>query len=1193
MDGLHLKALEIQGFKSFPDKTVLQFDASITAIVGPNGSGKSNISDAIRWVLGEQSTRALRGGKMEDVIFGGTEKRRSHGFAEVSLILDNEDAYLPLEDSEVMVTRRYYRSGDSEYYMNRHLVRLRDIHELFMDTGLGQDGYCLVGQGKIDEILSVKSTQRRDIFEEAAGISRFRHRKEEAERKLEHTKDNLLRIGDKIEELELQIGPLKQQAEKAKRYFRLEEELRLLEISLWMDRLGRLRRQEEKVKEAFEAMRRQLEEAKCESERLYAASERLLKEAQEKEEAIEKLRRQGSLLEEQSAACEQRLSVLEVQIKNHRETMVRLGEEQETERNRGDSLEEELAKKQEALRNLSSEECSLRDLAEQLDLQLREAEEGLYALKEELEKLGKRQTEESQSVFSIQSSLSAIDASSQEIAEREKALLETWNETDERRKAAEVLKSRLLEKEKLLKGQKEELDSSLVWAKDEWSRWDEKQQQAQEDRQSLRMEETTLTARIRVLEEMEKHYEGYSKSVKTVMEEVGAGKLRGVHGPVASLIHVPEPYTIAIEIALGASLQNLVVETELDGKRVLEELRRRDAGRITCLPLHAVRASKLEDRGFLGADGYLGIASELITAPTKFQKIVTHLLGRVVVVRDLDCGISLARQKDYRFRIVTLDGQVLSPGGAMTGGSVNRKGGILTRSSELESLCSKQEKLRKGCLSAEEKLSAAKEATLAASRALQIEEEKARDLEHQLLLVTEQGKAVKAQTEQLAYEQEKLKGELAQLQKKQAQQEHRKAELKENMTQLETSALQLCANQSNQETKLREQTAKREALLEELRGVKTKLAVFEAEGRISSQSILELQKMRETITSDYERRREEMAALEKEIEALLQRCREEEEVKQDLQSQKASFFASLQELNREKLELEAKRTQTDRESRSQSETLLHAQKEAAVLEQKKLSCEQEEAQLLGKLWERYEISHEAARAICIPIEDPVQTERQVSALKGEIRSLGHVNVGAVEEYERIRERYEYLKDQKQDVEEAAAQLLGIIETIVLEMRSIFKREFARIDEAFRETFVTLFQGGKASLELEDEQDVLNCGIEIKVQPPGKSLKNLNLLSGGEKAFVAIALYFAILKIRPTPFCVLDEIEAALDDANVFRFSHYLRSISDKTQFIVITHRRGTMEEADVLYGVTMEQQGTSRILRLNLNEAELAMKGAG
>jgi chromosome segregation protein len=708
----------------------------------------------------------------------------------------------------------------------------------------------------------------------------------------------------------------------------------------------------------------------------------------------------------------------------------------------------------------------------------------------------------------------------------------------------------------------------------------------------LRMEENTLTARIRMLEEMEKHYEGYSKSVKTVMEQAAAGRLGGVHGPVASLITVPEPYTIAIEIALGSATQNLVVETEQHGKAVLQELRRKDVGRVTCLPLTAIRASKFSDQGFSNQKGYLGIASELLQVDVQYEKIISYLLGRVVVVQDLDSGIAMARQYGYRFRIVTLDGQVLSPGGAMTGGSVSRKGGILTRASELSSLRGQYEALKERCLASQEAQSRAKDQMLAAASALETARAAEREAEQKLLLVTEKLEGQKVKTEELRRQRDRLEAERVQLNRKTTENQDQGSKAQERIVQIEAASLERQTKKAAWEAEREALLNQKEGLLEALRESKTKLAVCETERRLSSQSLLELRAMQETRLLGEQKRNEEMAALEQETKTLLVQCDEEVLSLVKLQEEKTSLLEKRKALQQDKLELEAKRSRTDRESRSQSEMLLYAQRETALLEQKKLSLEQEEAQLLGKLWDQYEITHEAARAICNPVQDPAQTERQITTLKGEIRALGHVNLGAIEEYERISERYEYLENQKRDVEEAAAQLVEIIEAIVGEMKTIFKREFSRINEAFGETFVTLFQGGKAELLLEDERDILNCGIEIKAQPPGKSLKNLSLLSGGERAFVAIALYFSILKVRPTPFCVLDEIEAALDDVNVLRFSRYLRSISDQTQFVVITHRRGTMEEADVLYGVTMEQQGTSRILRLNLNEAELALKGA-
>lgn len=1197
MGSLHLKALEIQGFKSFPDKTLLTFDARITAIVGPNGSGKSNISDAVRWVMGEQSTRALRGGKMEDVIFGGTEARKSLGFAQVSLTLDNEDGSLPVNTNEIVVTRRYYRSGESEYYINRNLVRLRDINELFMDTGLGQEGYSLIGQGKIDEILSVKSTQRREIFEEAAGISRFRHRKEEAERKLQRTEENLLRIHDKMEELELQLTPLEEQARKAEQYFQARDQLRLLEVSLWMDRLEKLRAQHREVREAHEAMERQLLEVKAQTEALYAQSEEFSRLAQEKEGELETARRGLSALEEAVSACENRLSILTVRLSGNEDAIRRLRGEQAEKAQRGRNLNEQMRARRDRLTALVKETAagvedlagleaqrislmetqeaenrrfqSLRGQAEELERALREAESQLLALDAATREVTEREELLHQSLTRVEAQQVVIGGE-QSAIEMEIAQLEQTR--TEREQARQRLKTRVEE----LAKQEQEADQALI---------------------ALRMEESSQGSRIRMLSEMEKLYEGYSKSVKTVMNEAERGGLRGVHGPVAGLIKVPGDYTVAMEIALGGAMQHLVVETEEDGKGVLQYLKKRDAGRVTCLPLGTMRPGRLEESGLSGMEGYVGVAAELLTYDPRYEKVMWNLLGRVVIVRDLDCGIAMARRYHYRFRIVTLDGQALSPGGSMTGGSVNQKAGILSRARELEILREKEIAVRSARERAQARLETCRRDHTAARGDWVALQEALQALGEAILVARSRLESKTAQLEEQLRQKERLLEELATLSDRGAQRRERETGLRGEIARLQESAAALSGERSAAEASLDSLTEHSRILGEDIQHRRMAAKELEAEARISQEALEQLQALAAALGEEEHRQGEEIARLEAEDDAYLAERQGEETRRAELIAERGAAQALLETLGREKLALEAQRNQSDRESRSRNDTLLYCQREVTVLEQRRRAGEEEEAQLLTKLWETYELSHEAALALRLPVENSKETERRITALRGEIRGLGNVNLGAVEEYRRVKERYEYLRDQRQDVEEAGAQLVRIISELTGEMKTIFKREFSRINQAFRETFLQLFQGGRASLRLEDEEDILNCGIEIEAQPPGKTLSSLSLLSGGEKAFVAIALYFAILKIRPTPFCVLDEIEAALDDVNVVRFARYLRGISDKTQFIVITHRRGTMEEADELYGVTMERQGVSRLLHLNLNEAEralgLAEDGAG
>lgn len=1186
MYGLQLKALELQGFKSFPERTVLRFDAGITAVVGPNGSGKSNISDALRWVMGEQSTRALRGGKMEDVIFGGTQTRKRLGFAEVSITLENEDGSLPTEGSELTVTRRYFRSGDSEYYINRRLCRLREVHELFMDTGLGQEGYSLIGQGKIDEILSVKSTQRREIFEEAAGISRYRHRKEEAERKLSHTRENLLRITDKLEELTLQLDPLMAQAEKAKRYFALQEELRTREVSLWMQQLSVLRTRQQELQASFAATKESVLDAEEACTQLYAKVEDLQRFAQEKDVDIEDARLAKTQLENEAAMARERSSVLAVQQQTLQERLSRLHTEEQTHRQREAELlsQQDLRKKELAARgdSLALLQATLAKLEQQrtsADERMHQEVAKLAHLQEDLEQtLAKRQQ--------LQSSLAALEASAQEVSIQENSLATSRYDAERQLTSARAREEALRQELTSLSAKLEEETKLTATAESSRALAAKEESSQHETWVSLRMEENALSARVRLLEDMKRLYEGYSKSVKTVMERVSSGHLRGVHGPLASLIEVSKTYAVAIEIALGGAMQNLVVDTQESGKAVLQNLKRHDGGRVTCLPLDAIRASRLDTRGFSSLPGYLGLAAEHVSYNASYEALISHLLGKVVLVSDLDSGLAMAKQLGYRFRIVTLDGQVLAPGGAMTGGSVNRRGGILTRATELSDLREKQDALKTQRLAAEQRVEAAKAAYQNAVSTLEQAEQAKQNTEQRILLLDGQLSGQEAQTEELSRQASRLEEELRLLRQRRAQSDSSRAATEETLVELDAISFACSEKRRKEENVLQEAQLARDALQRKQQEEQTKLAVSQAEQRATEQALSELSLRLQGLSSETALRAEEAQRLEAEGIRLSQELAAQETLIASLETQKELLEQGLEALLAEKLTLEASRSQAERESRSRNEALLHAQKESVLLEQKLRTAEQEEAQLLSKLWEQYELSHEAARALTQRFEDWHEVARQITSLRVEIRALGQVNLAAIDEYARVRERYDYLSEQKRDVVESDRQLVSIIKELTAEMKTVFEREFLRIGEAFSETFQELFGGGSAQLILEDEQDILSCGIEIRVSPPGKSLRNLSLLSGGEKAFVAIALYFAILKIHPTPFCVLDEIEAALDDANVLRFARYLRGMSQNTQFIVITHRRGTMEEADLLYGVTMEQQGISRILRLSLNEAE-------
>ena len=1184
---MYLKALEIQGFKSFPDKTVLTFGEDITAIVGPNGSGKSNISDAIRWVMGEQSTRALRGGKMEDVIFGGTAKRKQTGYAEVSLVLDNTSHIFDMEESEVMVTRRYYRSGESEYYINRRSVRLKDVNELFMDTGLGREGYSIIGQGKIDEILSVKSADRREVFEEAAGISRYRHRKEEAERKLERTDENLVRINDKIAELELQVEPLRQQSEKAKKYLVLRDELKGLEISVWLDTLERIRANSIKLETDFQEAVRQRDEVKVAQEKAYAAAEAFSEQMREKDVEADRLRFEMQGRQAQAHELESAIAVLKSNIQHNLESAQRIQSDLEQQEGREGSLSAQIDQRRQRLAEIEEQWKQCRDSLNDKSGQAEEAARSAGTLARELEELRAREDLSSADAAEAKALLSALAAAAQEVLDRDETVRREAHELEDRLdEAKQETRSAL----KAYNNAVEERDAAQNVINGYSLRAESRRKKAEQakDRQvKLQMEENALASRIKLLAEMEKVHEGYSKAVKLVMGEAERGTLKHIHGPVADLLKVPDPYTVAIETALGGAMQNIVVDREEDGKAVIQYLKRRDAGRATILPISSIRPGELrEGQSLTREPGFVGVGDQLISFDPKYKNVFSNLLGRVAVMENLDAAIAAARKYGYKFRIVTLDGQVLNPGGSMTGGSASRSAGILSRANELERLNQQITGIRDRLAEAGRALAEAERESTAAAYELESAQGQLRTWEDAILKAEAQLSHCKSVVDDLEQQQQNHGTELEQLKQRSAQIDADTRNARTRIEELEGAAAALkseAEGKAKGQTDLQERAAR---ITQELAEVNAALAALEAEREATRSGLQELEQLKASMAGDRSQSQALMADYQAKNEAFVREITEKEGALAALQSENQTRTDAIARLNQEKLELEGLRTRATRDSQSRNEELLRIEGEVSRLEQRKISASMEEKQLLDKLWETYELSHEAAKQQRVEIESVPKASRRIAELKRGISALGSVNVGAIEEFQRINERYTYLTDQRNDVERAKTDLEEIIGSITGEMKTIFAREFKVINEAFGQTFLELFGGGKATLELEDPEDILNCGIEIKVQPPGKALKIITLLSGGEKAFVAIALYFAILKVRPTPFVVMDEIEAALDDNNVVRFARYMRSMAEKTQFIVITHRRGTMEEADVLYGVTMQEQGVSRMLTINLNDVE-------
>ena len=976
--------------------------------MGPNGSGKSNISDAILWVMGEQSSKTLRGGKMQDVIFGGTAKRPAMGFAQVSLVIDNSAGILDNDAEEVTITRRYYRSGESEYYINREQVRLRDVNELLMDTGLGRDGYSIIGQGRISEIISGKSAERREVLEEAAGISRFRYRKEEAERRLARTEENLLWINDKIGEIELQVAPLKEQAETAKKYLALRDDLRVAEVSLWMDTLDRLREQSDTLETDCAAAKDAVAAAKREIEALYGRSESLSERMRAQDLEAEAGRKRLSEAEAELSRLEAEAAVLRTNIENSRQSAERMAGEMSEQAERAAALAGQVEEK--------------RFRVGEIDARLAEIEE------------------------SAASARNVIDGHRMRIENRER----------ESGEANDALTRQIVE---------------------------------------LR----STDSRISMLMDMEKEYEGFGNAVRVVIRESRHGALHGVHGAVADLVRTEGRFALAIETALGAAIQNIVVDTQDDAKRAIELLKRRDAGRATFLPLDVIRGGRIED--IPGEDeGCFGLAADLVSYDARYRNIVENLLGRTLVADTLTEAIAISRRSRGRARIVTLDGQLIHSGGSMTGGSSSKKAGILSRRSELERL-----QAQRGDLARERDALSAR-----------VEE-------------------LKRSLASARYELDVASGELQEL--------------------------------KNEQTSL---SAERRATLSAAEQLELLRQSLSGDRETREKALADIESGRESYARELSAREQSMAAVRERIDKI-----------------KAEISAAVDK----RLEVEGERTRTDRAVQEKNNAMLDAERAAARLEQKKLSAEMEEKQLVDKLWDGYGLSHSAAEAVRRPVENQAKANRQIAELRKAMGALGTPNLGAIDEYARVSERYEFLASQRDDVESAKGELLGIISDVTGQMKAIFTREFAAINESFGQTFTELFGGGTAELVLEGEGDVLSCDIDIKVQPPGKALTTLTLLSGGEMAFVAIALYFAIIKVRPTPFCVMDEIEAALDEANVNRFAAHMRRISGRTQFIVITHRRGTMEEADELYGVTMQEKGVSKVIELDLEEAGRQIEG--
>ncbi len=1183
---MYLKSLELQGFKSFPDKTLIRFGDDITAIVGPNGSGKSNISDAILWVMGEQSYKTLRGAKMEDVIFGGTQKRTAVGFAEATLTLDNRDRALSYDADEVMVTRRYYRSGDSEFYINKQSARLRDIHEMFMDTGLGREGYSNIGQGRIDEILSLKSGDRREIFEEAAGISKYRHRKEDTERKLAHTEDNLLRIGDKVSELELQLEPLKVQSEKATKYLALKDELKGVEVAVWLENLEKFSAAAKKAEEDYKSAAFVLQQAHDDLEALYRKNEDLGTALREKDGQLETVRIKVNMLSAASQQLEGQMAVLRSNMDNNSGNIGRIEQELQGDEDRSGGITAQMEQTRERIEKIEADLALRREEIGKLQTELTTMTANAQGITKQFLELRGQESSLTADLAGREADCKGLEESMMQTRERLEQLNSDLASGAARHHEAQT---NLDAARAALKKAQEEVTAANNVIAGYTLRQNSRAKRRDDLAEQLRQITANLdsvTAKARVFRAMERDYESYNKAVKMVMQETQRGTLRNIHGPISRLVRTGDDTTLAIEIAMGAAMQNIVVDSEADGKAAISFLKRTGGGRATFLPLSSIQGRTLQESGLESCRGFVGIASNLVQCDGRYRGLVENLLGRTVIATDMDAAIMMAQKYRSRFKIVTLDGQVMNPGGSMTGGSTNKDAGILSRANELAKLTAQEKDLQNQKLVLEAELNEAQRQAQEVEFQLTAARGQLRAAEDDCLRLQGNEKQYEVLLQAILDAEENAGREKEALDSRERTDRERyaaqRAKIQVYSQQLEQVKATLATLEGTQ-TETAEATS---AITDKMTALKTEEAALDAEAATARAHIEDLNSLRSAMEGDREKKialmdviRADNERLAKELEAL------DEQQKQN-QAESLQMNEELSRAVADRNETEATRTRSEREAQEKSKDIMNMERACSGLEQKKSMAQMEERTIIDKLWDSYGLTPGTAPDHKGEIESLAAGSRRIAELKRKISTLGTPNLGAIEEYARVNERYTYLATQRDDVLNSKRELESIIRDITKEMTTIFVSEFQKIDHYFGQVFEEMFGGGKGQLLLEDPENPLTCGIEIRVQPPGKQVKTITLLSGGEKAFVATALYFAILKVRPTPFCLLDEIDAALDDRNVERFANYLHNLSKNTQFIVITHRRGTMEASDVLYGVTMQEQGVSKLLRLDLNQME-------
>ncbi len=1180
---MRLKCLDIQGFKSFPDKINIGFDHGITAIVGPNGSGKSNVSDAIRWVLGEQSNKSLRSTKMEDVIFSGTAKRKPQGFAEVSLTIDNSDHALNVDYNEVMITRRYYRSGESEYFINKSPARLRDIHEMFMDTGIGRDGYSIIGQGTIDQILLGKSEERRSMLEEVAGISKFRYRKNEAERKLNSTEENLVRLNDIVGELRERLPNLERQADKAKKYLAMYEERKSLEIAIWLQELDQIKINASKIEESHAIAKGQLDDLTIEVENMEQEINDLFQRNVDINTEIEQIRLQQSGWDEQIGELNSQRAVLESQAAFEQETVARLEQELSSVNTRKTELNDrirghhaEIEEKQAKIQSIEEQITALFKETESIIAKSEDQRKQVEELQARLQQNAAERNAAQMDGISLSSSMEGYDHRK---AELEEAM------ADQKAKIAEVEEElEAIDQEQLKMSEEiESENNAAAGLKKMLEIKDRNYNEALEAEQKSAARRDALIQRENILAEMEKHLEGFGGAVKLVIEQSQRGVLQGIIGPVSKLIKVEKEYLIAVETALGTAIQNIVTQDSKAAKNAMLLLKNRGAGRATFLPLADITPKDVKE-DFSKQIGFLGVADTLVKTDKANEKAIAFLLGRTLVCDTIDHALSLAKACNNKYKIVTLDGQVINAGGSMTGGSAAKSAGLLSRGLELEQLAKELEAEERKYQELHSKLEKAESEKATLDARLQGTEDAIHQLTEDRLRLAGlyENKAVVKESylailEGFNREMETLhtaSGDAGQRLEENKARQQALAKVAEELQDQLTSLQGLGADDQARMEALKSKTSAHEmdkvSLFKEIEGINSLIGQLENQLLLIDKEEAEKALHIEESMARSQKAKEDAASMEEQAAALR---RQHEEGKEQITA-----------LVQRRQEQDQKQTQYRAELKGKNEAKGKLIEEVARLDHRLAGITDQSDRIIAQLLDVYELTVTDAKKIVVPPEDYAEAKRRVQSLKASIKNLGAVNIESIEEYNTVKERYDFMDGQVQDLTSSKIELEKIIRELLSQMKDIFSEKFAQLNQEFQQIFSELFGGGTAKLVLSDPEDVLNCDIDVKAAPPGKIIKNLVSLSGGERAFTAICLYFAILKVRPTPFCVVDEIEAALDDVNVTRFANYMRHYSDKTQFVCITHRRGTMEEADVLYGVTMPEQGISKLLTINVNE---------